>query len=132
MEEQLIAEYRSAEEAYGYNLMQGGALNIPNDEVRQKHSEYMMGPNNPMRGRKHTAEEIEFLRKRFSGAGNPRYGVVVSEETRRKMSESQKGKIIPEDQRQKRSDSLKKAWEEGKFANRVQVSPQSKRVRCIE
>lgn len=86
MEAKTIAEYHANDSDYGYNLTSGGEHNIPNEVVRQKMSEIMKGPANPMLGRKHTEEELAWYRERFSGEGNPRYGVHLSEETKAKIS----------------------------------------------
>lgn len=60
LEEVLIAEYKSNQKEYGYNLTSGGENNIPNDAVRKKKSEIMKGPSNNMLGKKHTPEELEW------------------------------------------------------------------------
>ena len=88
MEETLISEYHANEREYGYNLTSGGENNIPSDTTRQKMSEVMSGPANKMRGRKHTQEEIEWYRQRFSGEGNPRYGTHLSDSTKQKISDA--------------------------------------------
>ena len=47
------------------------------------------GKNNPFYGKKHTPEVIEFLRKKATG-------VVISDETRKRLSESHKGLLVGE------------------------------------
>ena len=50
LEEQLIAKYKSMDDAYGYNLKAGGVNSSPSIESRKKMSQ-------SHKGRKHTAEE---------------------------------------------------------------------------
>ena len=76
-ERKLIAEYHAADRDYGYNITDGGE-----------------------KGKRHAPESIEKLRQakegKYSGENNPRYGCVVSAETRSKISASLKGKMSGE------------------------------------
>ena len=63
-------------------------------------------------GRRHSDETRAFLSEGKKGNKNPMYGKVVSEETRRKLSEAARrnsGKPISEETRKKLSDSMKAA-----------------------
>lgn len=62
------------------------------DETRLKMSKIRKDKPSKRKGKKYP-ELHDKLSKIFSGAGNPRYGVKLSEETKRKISESEKGKI---------------------------------------
>lgn len=57
-----------------------------------------VGSNHPSWGKKYTLEERQRMSQRltgmFAGKKNPRFGVVVSDETRRKISESLKRRAI--------------------------------------
>jgi hypothetical protein len=65
------------------------------------------GEKNGMYGKKHSSESIELMKKnrknknvghtRNKGVNNPNYGKTISEETRKKISDSLKGrKMTPE------------------------------------
>lgn len=55
----------------------------------------------------HNLEYLENLSKRNSGKNNPRYGVKVSDETRKKISEANKGKKLSEEHKAKISKANK-------------------------
>lgn len=55
-----------------------------------------------------------------SGTNNPRYGQVVSESTRSKISKANKGKIRTDSYKQEQAKRVKQMWDDGKFANRSQ------------
>lgn len=90
-----------------YNLCYGGGgtngvTGIKrSEETKQKLRESKLGEKNPNFGRIYTEEEIEDLRRRMSGEGNPmygkrgelspNYGKKHSEETKRKMSNAAMG-----------------------------------------
>jgi len=104
-----------------------GILNfILSEESRKIKSQKMSGSNNPFFGKKHSEETLEMIKKtkasrpkihnseenikRFKeflenyhpirgkfGKDNPNYGKKRSEETKRKMSETKKGKLFSED-----------------------------------
>jgi len=54
-----------------------------------------------------TEEWINKRRKRFSGKNNPFYGKHHTEETKKKLSEMFKGRVIPEERKRKISKTLK-------------------------
>ena len=73
-------------------------------------SEQKMGVKNPMYGKHHTAETRKKIRKNhahLSGKDHPHYGISPSEETRHKLSLANKGKIISEEHRKILSESKK-------------------------
>lgn len=55
----------------------------------------------------HNLEYLKNLSKRTSGKNNPRYGVKVSEETKKKISEANKGKKLSEEHKAKISKANK-------------------------
>ena len=63
------------------------------EETRKKISQALKGENNPMYGR--------------TGENNPMYGKHHTEESRKKMSKAQKGKIVSEETRKKMSQLMK-------------------------
>lgn len=48
------------------------------------------------KGYKHTEEHLKILKERYTGSNNPMFGKKASEETRKKMSDSQKGRTHSE------------------------------------
>lgn len=86
-------EYIRVFRAIGINLVNGtdgGDGVVPTPETREK----MLGPNNPMFGKKHSLE----TRRRIAEAGR---GRVCSEETREKMRRFKMGKVVSEVTRDK-------------------------------
>lgn len=79
---ELIAEYKSDDSRFGYNVEHGGnCVGKCSDEVRKQRSERFSGQNNPMYG------------KGRKGSENPMYGKHWTEEQKRKHSEKVKGKL---------------------------------------
>ena len=113
---ELIAQYRSNEINFGYNIANGGSSNgVHSEETKRKISESISGDKNPFYGKRHSEETkkrlsenrkgdkhwgygkplSEELKNKLSemkmGENNPNYGKRLSEETRKKMSEAQSG-----------------------------------------
>lgn len=132
MEKILISGFDTQNPDFGYNILEGGSSARHTEETKKKISETHLGPKNPMYGRKHTPEEIENLRIKFTGENNHRYGKPVSEETKKKISESQKGKRLPEEQKRKISETLKR---NGTFKGRPKpegAGRPPKAILCVE
>ena len=64
-------------------------------ELKQKQSEIMLGENNPMWQKHHSAEFKINQSKRMSGENNPMFGKTHSEENKKKQSERMKGENNP-------------------------------------
>ena len=77
---EIIALYRSNDAKFGYNITPGG--------------EVCAGEDNPWFGKKHTAESKEKMSR-------AKKGVPKSEEWRRKISNSNKGKIVSDQTKEK-------------------------------
>lgn len=110
MEIDLIAEYKTQNGEFGYNILEGGTAPTIPDEVRRKMSVAMMGNTN--------------------GAGHP-----CSEEKKRKISEAQKGRVFTEEHKQKISESKsgkphKPLTKETK--DKISKSHKKKKVYCPE
>lgn len=93
IERELIAEYKSADRRYGYNIETGGEKKgALSEETLEKMRQRMLGENNHNYG-KHLSEET---RRKLSecnrGEKHPQYGTHHSEETRRKIGEAVGGK----------------------------------------
>ena len=63
------------------------------EEHREKIRQALIGKNV---GRKHSAEAIEKIRASSTGANNPMFGKTQSNETKRKIGEANKGKLLGE------------------------------------
>ena len=109
-EQELIKEYNAMDNRYGYNCTSGGEFFTMNEEARRKQSLAMMGNKNAL-------------------------GRVVSEETRRKISEAQKGRKFSEEQRRKMSIAASKRHVPCSEEKRKKISqnyPHKKKVYCVE
>jgi len=127
--EELAVDMSVVNDPMSYNLMTGGgSCGKRGKETRKKMSEVKKGEKNPNKGRTHTPE----ARQKMSEAnkGNTRMlGKTFSQETRQKMSEAKKnmsletrkkiseankGKTLSQETRQKLSDATKKYWQQKK------------------
>ena len=111
-ERELIRRYNSLDPRYGYNMTEGGDGSFGyrhSDECKQRMKENhadITGSKNPFFGKKHSSQTKQHLRllnlgktipaevrakMGRSGKAHPLYGKHFSEESRKKMSEAQKG-----------------------------------------
>jgi group I intron endonuclease len=102
-ERELIAEYHTCvydNPKMGYNMTMGGEGllgHIHSEETKRKMSESRSGENNPWYG-KHLPEETkkklsESLKDKMVGENNPFYGQTHSDETKQKLSEYASARI---------------------------------------
>jgi group I intron endonuclease len=88
---------------------------IPDEEWRKKRSDYMKSDLNPFRGKKKSEESIRKTTEKISGENNYMYGKHWSEDTKKKISKANKGKIRSEEVRQKLSEIKgERHWAYGK------------------
>jgi group I intron endonuclease len=112
-----ISKYKTTETEFGYNILPGGdvATNKPTKEMR-----YKLGKG--WRGKHHTPEQIEKIRNSMIGkrAGEKHhlYGKKMSEETRKKMSESHFKRWKSLELKQKQSTIQKELWSDEKYRQR--------------
>ena len=109
-EQELIEYYNSMNREFGYNSTSGGDVFIMNEETKQKISHSMMGNTN--------------------GLGHP-----CSDEKKRKISESQKGRTFTEEHKQKLSAAAKQRHvpcSEEKKKKLSQNYPNKRKVYCEE
>jgi len=99
-----IKELRSQENKIGYNVASGGSSYIMNKDIAKKISEILKGKYVGKNSFRYGIKLTEEHKKCISEANR---GKVFSEETRKKMSDSRKGIIISEESRKKMSDSHK-------------------------
>lgn len=120
MEEYYIFELMSYDDEVGYNKNYGGGSGRPNEESRKKLSEALKiamsrpevrkkmsenhadfkGENHPMYGKHHSEETrkklSEYNKGKYVGENNGMYGKHHTEEARNKQSEAKKGKYVGE------------------------------------
>ena len=115
MEKDLILQYQSNDLQHGYNISDGGEFNIMPEATRKRLSEQM-------KGKYVGAKNPNYGNHKLAGKNNPLYGKHLSEETKRKISESRKGKglhVFSEEHKRKISE------------NHGGGAPKRK-VRCVE
>lgn len=109
-EQELIKQFNSMDRNFGYNSTSGGEACVVNEETRQKISQALMGNKN--------------------GFGHP-----CSEEKKKKIGESQKGKKFTEERKKRMSEAAKKRHvpcSEEKRQKLSQNYPNKKKVYCEE
>lgn len=82
-----ISFYNSSDRRYGYNMSSGGENgggHPQTEETRKKISENHVG----FKGKQHKAESLKQMSASHSGENHPNYGKHLSEETKRKISET--------------------------------------------
>lgn len=109
-EKQLIAELKTNDPKFGYNISGGadGREKVA-ESTRRLMSEQrkgkFAGANNPYYGKKHTEKERKIMSEkskgRFVGDKSPLYGKHPSDETRAKMSKSRKESALVQEHMQK-------------------------------
>lgn len=98
LEAQYIAEHRSTDPAFGYNVKEGGTYGKGmTAEARQRLSENMRGDNNPTRrcghpflGKKHTEES----KRKMSASASARVGRTMTAETRATLRRAQQKRAV--------------------------------------
>lgn len=107
----LISQYNSRNKEFGYNIKPGGSTSPHSDETKQKLREATLRQietqGHPAQGTKRTPEQSANLSR-----ARLEHPVDYTPEIRQKMSESHLGKVLPEEQRQKMSESIKQNWAE--------------------
>lgn len=93
-QQQLILQYKSTDDNYGYNITSGGSNFKHSQETKRK-----IGQANhiSLQGSKWSQHQRQVMSQMFSGQNNPFYGKHHTEQTKRKISQSRKGKRVGED-----------------------------------
>ena len=140
---ELIAQYKSNNPEFGYNISSGGEFHatgagwkLSNESILKR-----SGKNHWAYGRHLSETEREHLSLINSGVNHPMYGTHRSELTKFKISKAQKGKVIPIETRVKISDSLKGnipvnrkpvlCVETGEVFNSLSDAMKAKNITCI-
>ena len=100
---ELIAEYRSAEKACGYNIATGGLTTTISEEGRKRISrsmieQYANGQRPRMRSEEIKRKTSETLKKQFANGELVR---TISEEQKQKIKKAHKGKTLSETHKEK-------------------------------
>lgn len=107
-------------------MKKGSKLNLT-DEQRQACAERGRIQGIKNKGRKHTEEECnkikEAVHKRYANGGIAPHCKPHTEETKRKISEKQKGRVISEEHREKLRQAALKQWQrqKGGIKNEIQL-----------
>ena len=153
---ELIAEYQSNKEEFGYNIANGGNTSGTHSESsKKKMSDARKGKGNPNYGKhhseetkrkigeaskkkRHSEETKKKISESISGEKNPFYGKSHSEESKQKNRNAHLGKHHTEETKRKMSEQRQGegAYWYGKHlsesAKRKLSVAKSKPVRCIE
>lgn len=108
LEQQIIKEYKATDRQFGYNLKEGGSHRKYTEDSKlkmsQNHSD-VSKENNPMYGKHHTKETIEKIKQ--TKKDNKIKKPPMSEETKKKISEANKGKKRTKEQKQRIRSRIK-------------------------
>lgn len=94
LEKQLIKQYNSTDDNYGYNITTGGKNFHHSEETKRKISE---SNHIALQGIKWSEQHKKLISEMFSGQGNPFYGKHHTEQTKKKISQNRKGKCAGEE-----------------------------------
>lgn len=127
IERKLISEKQSNNPEYGYNISSGGeggnAGCKASEKLKALKRERMSGSNNPMYGRR--------------GRDNPNFGKKRTEETKKKIGDVHRGKVVSKESRARLSETLiaRGKWagsSNPNFGNTGGKAYNARAVRCIE
>lgn len=124
-EKEYIIKYDSQNPKKGYNIKDGGSNGRLSEETKQKISQKMKGrfekEKNPFWGKTHSEETKKIIGEKnknrshnISGENNPMYNKKHTEEARKKIGEKRKGTHLKEETKKKISESNKKYYKNHK------------------
>ena len=90
-EQELIEQYKSYEDKFGYNITKGGRNFTHSEETKKK-----IGISNSiaLKGNKWSESQKKLMSEMFTGEGNPFYGKHFSEESKKKIRENNPSKQV--------------------------------------
>ena len=112
IEQRLIAEYDTTDPLKGYNNSiggTGGSLGATLDEVAREHI------SEGHKGFHHTAETRKKLSESKKGKNNPNYGKSPSEETKNKFRESMAKTVATKEYKEKRGALTRALWQNPEY-----------------
>lgn len=105
----LISLFNAQNQEFGYNINPGGDLGLTgfhhSDEAKRKISDATSGKNNPFYGKKHSEKTKKKISKANKGKSGWNKGVPMSDEQKIKLSVAHTGKRLSEETRKKMSES---------------------------
>lgn len=99
-----ISFYNSTDKNIGYNIERGGNLGPTSDSTKKKLSKALSGKNNPMYGKTSPLKDKKLSEESKKKISESLKGFKHTEETKKKMSKSHKGIIFSEEHRKKLSE----------------------------
>jgi hypothetical protein len=128
---ELIAEYDAIKS--GYNMQKGGDSGLAGMKLRKGHKKAISSSRKIWFQTEDGDRWKEELRKKTKGNkyGALRKNTNLSEETKRKISEGNRGKERTDIQREVFSDEMKRRWDSGVYDNRPAMSEETKRKIAI-
>ena len=99
MEESMISQYQTTNEKYGFNIRSGGLT----PEISEESIAKIVAKR---KGKKMTGQALENIRRAAKQRDNSIFSHPLSEETKRKISESHKGMTYGEETKQKLRDAF--------------------------
>lgn len=93
-EKELIKQYNSTDDNYGYNITDGGNNFNHSEETKNKIG---LANSVSLLGNKWTDHQRQIISEKFSGEGNPFYGKQHTDQTKQLISEHRKGKCLGEE-----------------------------------
>lgn len=128
LEVQLIAEYNTLDENYGYNVETGGknGSHPITQETKEKISNTLKGHIPWNKGVPMSDEQKEKMKNIVRPKGIP-----CTEECKKKISETETGKYVPIEVREKIAEKIRGniPWNKGKH---LEVDFTPKKVKCVE
>jgi group I intron endonuclease len=121
LEIKMIKEYDTQNPNKGYNIRNGGSNGHLSEETKKKLRETMTGrydgENNPFYGKQHSQETKDILRQKgkenardISGDKNPMYGKTLNEEERYHRGDGRRNTHLSEETKNKISESNKEYY----------------------
>lgn len=120
-ETEMVLYYRSNEPEYGYNLTNGGDLNVPNEEIRKQisNTQRKRMQNPEVRQKIKLGSQKREQKYKQQGIKNPFYGKTHTKESRQKMSKSNWYNKDPEKFMEIHKNHLNCGGAESRFAKKV-------------